>query len=93
YYSTSNVAPTSSTVLNATNSTTSTTNSATINGLASGTTHFVWVRSACVGTDRSIWTAASSFTTLCTSTNVPYFENFDTTAVGSTTNTNAPNCW
>lgn len=93
YYSTSNVAPTSSTVLNATNSTTSTTTSATINGLASGTTHYVWVRSACVGTDRSIWTAASSFTTLCTSTNVPYFENFDTTAVGSTTNTNAPNCW
>lgn len=93
YYSTSNTAPTSSTVLNITNSVTSTTTSAPLSGLSSGTTYYVWVRSVCVGTDRSAWTAVSSFTTICTSINAPYFENFDTTAVGSSTNTNAPNCW
>ena len=87
YYSTSNVAPTSSTVLNATNSTTSTTTSATINGLASATMYYVWVRSACVGTDRSIWTAASSFTTLCNSTNVPYTLDFE-----SVTTPSLPTC-
>ena len=76
YYSTSNVAPTSSTVLDATNSVTSTTTSSPISGLSSGTTYYVWVRSVCVGTDRSVWTAVSSFTTYCVSTNVPYTLDF-----------------
>lgn len=65
YYTTTNTAPTTSTVLDATNSETSTTTSATINGLIPSTTYYVWVRSACTGADRSIWTNAGSFTTLC----------------------------
>ena len=65
YYSTSNTAPTSSTVLNATNSVTSATTSVTIGNLLNSTTYYVWVRSVCIGTDRSVWTAMSSFRTLC----------------------------
>ncbi|MDF2551337.1 MAG: hypothetical protein K0R77_612 [Chryseobacterium sp.] len=34
-----------------------------------------------------------NFTTICTAITAPYAENFDTTAVGSSTNTNAPTCW
>jgi Ig-like domain CHU_C associated/Secretion system C-terminal sorting domain/Fibronectin type III domain len=65
YYTTSNTAPTSSTVLDATNSLTSTTTSVTIGNLLNSTTYYVWVRSVCIGTDRSVWTAMSSFRTLC----------------------------
>lgn len=65
YYSTSNTSPTSSTVLDTTNSTTSTTTSASINGLLPSTTYYVWVRSACSGSDKSVWSAATSFSTAC----------------------------
>lgn len=34
-----------------------------------------------------------SFSTICSATNAPYAQNFDTTATGSSTNTNAPLCW
>lgn len=66
YYSTSNTAPTASTVLDATNSVTSATASASISNLSPSTNYYVWVRSACVGTDRSVWIAAPvTFRTLC----------------------------
>ncbi|WP_411810770.1 GEVED domain-containing protein [Chryseobacterium scophthalmum] len=55
YYSTTNTAPTASTVLNATNSVSSATTSANIPGLASNTAYYVWVRSSCSTTDKSIW--------------------------------------
>jgi hypothetical protein len=63
YYSTSNVAPSSSTVLNSTNSAASTTLSAQLTGLASSTTYYTWVRSNCSSTDKSSWTGSISFTT------------------------------
>lgn len=44
YYSTSNVAPTATTVLNTSNSTKSTATTATINGLSNFNTYYVWVR-------------------------------------------------
>lgn len=89
YYSTTNTAPTATTAATGSSSTTST----PLSGLTPNTTYYVWVRSACSATDKSAWSAVSNFKTLCVATTAPYAENFDTTAVGSSSNTNAPNCW
>ncbi len=93
YYSPSNTAPTSSTVLDATNSVTSMTATANISGISPSTVYYVWVRSKCSATETSGWLSAGSFNTLCVPATAPYIQNFDTTPVGSTTNTNAPICW
>ncbi|GAA4150679.1 hypothetical protein GCM10022217_03860 [Chryseobacterium ginsenosidimutans] len=93
YYSTTNTAPTSATVLNATNSATSATISAPLNGLLPATTYYVWVRSSCSATDKSIWsTTSTTFTTLCIPiTTLPWSENFDAmSTIGSAI---VPNCW
>jgi len=63
YYNTTGVAPTSSTVLNATNSVQTTTTSATISGLAANTTYYVWARAKCSSTQQSIWVGPVSFYT------------------------------
>ncbi|WP_084110919.1 GEVED domain-containing protein [Chryseobacterium taiwanense] len=63
YYNTTGVAPTSSTVLDATNSVQSTTTSATISGLAANTTYYVWARAKCSSTLQSIWVGPVSFYT------------------------------
>jgi len=63
YYSTSNVAPTSSTVLTGTNSTPATTTSAQLTTLASSSTYYIWVRSNCSSTDKSAWAGPISITT------------------------------
>ncbi|UOV00025.1 fibronectin type III domain-containing protein [Chryseobacterium daecheongense] len=93
YYSTSNTAPTSTTVLDATNSVTSSTTSAPLSGLSAATTYYIWVRSKCSASDISEWSVGSIFTTACVTFTVPYTENFDTTTTGSSTNNNAPSCW
>lgn len=95
YYSTSATAPDASTVLDATNSVTvpSTSLSATINGLASATMYYAWIRTNCAGSDVSGWSSSVFFVTLCNPFTVPYSENFDTTSVGSSSNNNAPTCW
>ncbi|SMP24105.1 fibronectin type III domain-containing protein [Chryseobacterium profundimaris] len=73
YYSTTNTAPTASTTASGTSSTTS----APLSGLASSTTYYVWVRSVCSAADKSVWSVAATFTTACTSVNIPYTLNFD----------------
>lgn len=93
YYSTSNVAPTSTTVLNSTNSTTSTTVSAPLNTLASSTTYYAWVRSNCGTTNKSEWSATLAiFATPCVPVStLPWAENFDSMiSIGSAI---VPNCW
>ena len=85
YYSITNTAPTSSTVLNATNSANSATNSALLNGLSAATTYYVWVRSKCTATDASAWSFSSTFTTECATVAAPFTQTFD--------NGNLPNCW
>ncbi|RQO32250.1 hypothetical protein DBR32_01170 [Taibaiella sp. KBW10] len=61
YLSTSSTAPTATST--ATGSTTDTFK--VLTGLPSATLHYVWVRSICSTTDKSAWTSATTFTTLC----------------------------
>ena len=85
YYSTSNVAPTASTVLNTSNSVTSSSTSAALSGLAPATNYYSWVRSVCTTTDKSQWSSVATFKTLCAAAPVPFTENFNS---GTTAN-----CW
>lgn len=63
YYSTTNTAPDATTVLNATNSTTSSTTSVPLNSLSADTNYYAWVRSVCSGSDKSIWSELTAFRT------------------------------
>ncbi|RTZ49806.1 T9SS type A sorting domain-containing protein [Chryseobacterium arthrosphaerae] len=63
YYSTTNTAPDATTVLNASNSTTSSTTSAPLNSLSADTNYYAWVRSVCSGSDKSIWSELTAFRT------------------------------
>ncbi len=60
---------------------------ASTSALAAQTTYTLYVRSDCNG-DFSPWAASSSFTTLCSSTPLPWTENFDALTVP-----NLPLCW
>ena len=72
--------------------TNATTTTANITGLIPGTNYKVYVRSIC-GTTPGMWTTfPHSFNTLCGAINSIY-ENFDSTAVGSTTTPSLPICW
>ena len=59
YYSTTNTAPTATTVPSGT----STATSAALSGLSSGTTYYFWVRSVCSATAKSDWSTVGTFTT------------------------------
>src|SRR5690606_22814096 len=95
YYNTTGVSPDSSTVLDGSNSVSTSAGSlsGTISGLTSGTQYYVWVRGKCGATDSSNWSSVLSFATTCNAVSAPYYESFDSTPVGSTTNPNAPACW
>ncbi|HET8574432.1 MAG TPA: PKD domain-containing protein [Edaphocola sp.] len=68
YMDTTNTAPTDTTTATGT----STDTFESVSGLTANTQYYVWVRSVCSGTDKSVWTGPVSFTTLCNSTTVPY---------------------
>ena len=79
YYSTSNVAPIANSTPNGTGIAITTYN---MTGLSASTQYFVWVRSDCgTGAGKSPWSVADSFYTLCTATNIPYTQNFETASV------------
>lgn len=78
YYSTVNTDPTATTILDATNSVTSTTATATISGLTANTVYYFWVRSVCSATERSGWTSSATFTTACSVFVPNYTNNFST---------------
>lgn len=63
YYSTTNTAPTAATVLDVTNSVSSTTTTATISGLPSDNVQFIWIRSNCTVSEQSVWISAGSANT------------------------------
>jgi hypothetical protein len=56
-----------------------------LTALSPNTIYYVWVRSACLGSDVSEWSTKVLFKTLCTATS-DLFENFDAS-------TNLPDCW
>ncbi|KAA5531938.1 fibronectin type III domain-containing protein, partial [Paenimyroides baculatum] len=88
----SGAAGSGATGLIATGTTNATTTTANIAGLTSGTNYTVYVRSLC-GTTSGMWTTfPHNFNTLCGVVNSIY-ENFDTTATGTSTNLTAPYCW
>lgn len=75
YYSTSSTAPTNTTPGQVTAAAGST--SYNLTGLTPNTTHYVYVRSKCSGTDYSPYIYAGSFATPCVASNAPYINNFD----------------
>ncbi|QXU49309.1 fibronectin type III domain-containing protein [Chryseobacterium sp. D764] len=81
YYSTNSTAPTASTTALGN----STTTSAPLSGLSPSTTYYVWVRSVCSSSDKSVWSIVATFNTLCGIVMAPFTQNFDSGA--------APNCW
>src|SRR5690606_28745917 len=71
---------------------TTTGTSVNVTGLTPGTEYFVYVRSKC-GSSSGIWTTFPvEFMTLCDIVNNLY-ENFDSTASGSSGDASAPKCW
>lgn len=60
--------------------------------LNNGTVYYYTVK-AYTATSLSASCTERSFSTVCVSTTVPYAQNFDTTATGSSSNINAPICW
>ena len=84
YYSSSNVAPTSTTTPSATLIASPPYN---LTGLSSATYYYVWVRSDCGAGGKSVWSVVDSFITACVG--IPAFsENFD-----GVTTPRLPNCW
>ena len=62
-----------------------------ISGLTSGTTYYVYVRSACSATEHSEWSTPATFNTVCEAMPLPYtydFEDDDLPVCWSTINTN-----
>ena len=60
--------------------------------LSPSTTYYYYISSVCSSTEVSSWTG-SSFTTACANFSLPLAENFDSTSIGSSTNSNPPQCW
>lgn len=89
YYTSSTVAPNASTTPSQSGITGLT---APMSGLAAQTRFHVWIRSNCGGS-LGEWAYGTTFLTPCSTFTVPYSENFDTTATGTSSNTNAPYCW
>ncbi|NRR92349.1 T9SS type A sorting domain-containing protein [Winogradskyella undariae] len=68
-------------------------NGFTKTGLTSGTSYFYYVQADCTGGDLSGWAGPFTFATDCELFTVPYSENFDLTAAGTSNNSTVPNCW
>jgi hypothetical protein len=57
--------------------------SKSIYGLTGGTAYTAYVRSICAAGDTSLWSATSSFTTLCDPQAAPYVEDFETSTTSN----------
>ncbi|MFC6269527.1 fibronectin type III domain-containing protein [Frigoriflavimonas asaccharolytica] len=72
FISTTNVAPTATTIPTGTSATTS----VNLTGLALNTTYYFWVRAVCSATDSSYWTSGGSFLTTQIPATIPYIQPF-----------------
>ncbi|PRX15349.1 fibronectin type III domain-containing protein [Nonlabens ulvanivorans] len=70
-----------------------TNNPYSVSGLSANTSYDFYVKAKCSPTEESSWAGPFSFTTSCALFNIPFSENFDSSTTGSSSNTNAPNCW
>ena len=86
YLSTTNTAPTAATV--ATGSVAAGVTTLSLTALTPVTNYFIWVRSVCSTTSKSVWTLTSAFTTPCASVVPYYLENFSTFTFSA-----LPTCW
>src|SRR5690606_3556127 len=67
--------------------------SATVTGLTPGTYYEVYIRSKC-GTTPGVWTSVPyKFATLCAVLTGNFFEGFENTPAGGSTNASQPLCW
>lgn len=82
FLSTSNTAPTDATV--ATGSVAAGVTTLSLTTLTPVSDYYIWVRSVCSSTSKSVWTLTSAFTTPCASFVPYYLENFSTFI---------PSCW
>lgn len=70
-------------------------NTVNVEGLSPNTTYDAYVATNC-GTENGGFSGPSEmlrFTTPCETFTVPFSENFDSSTEGSTSNSNAPDCW
>ncbi|HCQ13451.1 GEVED domain-containing protein, partial [Flavobacterium sp.] len=86
FLSTTNTAPTAATV--ATGSVAAGVTTLSLTALTPVTNYFIWVRSVCSTTSKSVWTLTSAFTTPCASFVPYYLENFSTFTFSA-----LPTCW
>ncbi len=84
YYSTDDTEPSETTE----GLVTSTEDNVEITGLEPTTDYYVWTRSVCSDTDKSVWSYATSFKTACSSYTAELTENFDDYAFAE-----VPDCW
>lgn len=73
--------------------TATTNNPYTASGLTANTAYEVYVRAFCGGSDYSSWVGPLDFRTACSVFTVPYTEDFDSTATGTSSNPTVPYCW
>src|SRR5690606_22010293 len=90
---TAGAAGSGATGLVATGTVSAATTTANITGLSSATDYTVYVRSIC-GASSGVWTTTPAyFQTLCSIFVNDFFEGFDTTDTGATSNNTVPICW
>lgn len=70
-----------------------TTNSLTLGSLIPNTTYYIWIRSVCLGPDRSFWMAGPTFTTTQIPATIPYIQPFTTGSDLGYTNGTQVNRW
>ncbi len=65
----------------------------TLSGLQAQTDYELYVRTVCSSDNRSVWSDALAFSTLCLQQDLPYSEDFGTTTIVKYDDVVLPSCW